>query len=196
MSNSNNHIGSKSQSDRDDTCIACKKPIMKEATKCAHCGTRQDWRRYIGFSSTILALIVAFLSILTVAVPVIIKALEPRGASLHFALGEYNGDPTSVYVIATNSGTKIGIIKAVFLEEVGSDKGPVFKYKFGTREITERNLFITPRQDPSIFYIHRADLRGKFNSKEGKWFQIRITYHDFSLNEYTTKLALPKTGKR
>ena len=51
-------------------CTTCGEEIANSARKCIHCDTYQDWRRYLTFSSTVLALLVALLSVATVAGPV------------------------------------------------------------------------------------------------------------------------------
>ena len=50
-------------------CIACKQTINDGATKCVHCDTIQNWRRYLVLSQSVLALLLALIAILTVVGP-------------------------------------------------------------------------------------------------------------------------------
>lgn len=43
--------------------MVCGEEVKLTALKCIHCGSFQDWRRHVGFSSTVLALIVAILAL-------------------------------------------------------------------------------------------------------------------------------------
>lgn len=51
-------------------CIVCGNDIHLGAKKCTHCGSYQDFRRYMTFSSTVLGLLVALISVTTFAIPV------------------------------------------------------------------------------------------------------------------------------
>ena len=52
-------------------CMACKLEIEPGAWKCIHCETIQNWRRYLTLSNSVLALLVALLSVSTVFVPLV-----------------------------------------------------------------------------------------------------------------------------
>jgi hypothetical protein len=47
-------------------CKVCGEEIRESARKCNHCDSYQDWRLNIGFSNTVLSLLVALCSVLTV----------------------------------------------------------------------------------------------------------------------------------
>lgn len=51
-------------------CRACRSPIHAEANKCVACGSAQDWTRFVALSSSVLALAVALVSVLTFALPI------------------------------------------------------------------------------------------------------------------------------
>jgi len=55
-----NPTGERVEHSEEGRCVSCKKPIPLGAEKCTHCGTYQDWRRFV-FSWT--ALIAAILSL-------------------------------------------------------------------------------------------------------------------------------------
>ena len=67
-------------------CRVCAEPINKAAQKCIHCQSEQStWRQRLGFSSTVLALLIALISVLSSAVPVFERALTPKDSHLSFA---------------------------------------------------------------------------------------------------------------
>lgn len=46
-------------------CLACKASIPAGAKLCSECGTRQDWRRHLSFGSSVVALVIALISVST-----------------------------------------------------------------------------------------------------------------------------------
>lgn len=59
-----------------NACRVCKQPIALGAKKCIHCESFQDWRRYLNLSSTVLALIVALVSVLSISFPIIKESFQ------------------------------------------------------------------------------------------------------------------------
>jgi hypothetical protein len=90
-------------------CKICAEPIKIAARKCIHCDSYQDWRSKINFSSTVLSLVVALVSVLTVAVPVVIQTLTPKDSNLKFQIAGASEDTLSILV--TNSGTRPGFVR-------------------------------------------------------------------------------------
>jgi hypothetical protein len=89
-------------------CIVCQEDIRKMARKCIHCDSFQDWRRYLNFSNTVLALLVALLSVSTVLAPVLKEALEKDVSNVSVT---YHGVHENLFnLIATNTGSKDGVI--------------------------------------------------------------------------------------
>ena len=112
-------------------CIACKEEIVNAAWKCIHCGTVQNWRRYLSLSSTVLALLVALLSVLTVFIPVVVDLVSTNSADIrtvllsngptrlrpgHQELGGGNDTwtntkyPYQPRILISNTGNGIGLI--------------------------------------------------------------------------------------
>jgi uncharacterized phosphosugar-binding protein len=76
------------------------------AKKCVRCGSYQDWRANLGVGGTILSLLVALGSILTVAVPVMISAITPENSTLIFS---YQGaTKEDVTILVSNRGIRPG----------------------------------------------------------------------------------------
>ena len=57
-------------------CVECHSEIPIDAKKCKECSAYQDKRKYLQFSSTILSLLIALISVTSIAIPPIIKAVE------------------------------------------------------------------------------------------------------------------------
>src|SRR5437660_570837 len=67
-------------------CKACQEPINRNARKCIHCqGEQGEIRRRLAFSSTVLALLVALISVLTAAAPVLKEALTPKNSDIELS---------------------------------------------------------------------------------------------------------------
>lgn len=94
----------------------CRKEIPAGARICTECDCYQDWRRYFGLSSTILSLLVALVSVLTVAVPVIKNALTPERSAVHCNLVVWNENTGEVVVAVSNKGTRAAVVRTLSLE--------------------------------------------------------------------------------
>ena len=80
-------------------------------------------RRYINFSSSFLALIVALISVLSFFIPIMLEALETKDSDIGISLQFTQKD--GIYIIAKNSGVRAGNIGLgeLFLEGVNNNKG-------------------------------------------------------------------------
>jgi len=87
--------------------------------KCKTCGSYQDFRRHLNFSSTVLALLVALASVLTFLIPILADLFTPDDSLVEV---QYQGSQQDrAYFIATNSGVRPGSVvsvKMVLSEEV------------------------------------------------------------------------------
>jgi len=81
-----------STKDRSETkvCVVCDVEIGRGAIKCPNCGTFQNWRRHLQFSTTVLSLLIALISVSALVLPTILDALF-EGARLHVELDRWNG---------------------------------------------------------------------------------------------------------
>jgi hypothetical protein len=68
-------------------CIACALEISSKALKCPQCGTFQNWRRKLTFSSTVLSLLIALISVIGLVLPTIMDTFV-EGASLRVELDQ------------------------------------------------------------------------------------------------------------
>ncbi|HEV3236124.1 MAG TPA: hypothetical protein VGZ25_03995 [Gemmataceae bacterium] len=84
-------------------CLTCAEPIRKAALKCRFCGSYQDWRRRLPISSTILALIVALVSVIGSTAPVVVGLFRAKTAAFRFSPPEFSQGV--VTVTASNVGS-------------------------------------------------------------------------------------------
>lgn len=93
-------------------CRECAHVMPASALKCSKCQSFQDWRRYLAFSSTALSLVIAFLSILTVAVPVLLNAVGTNNSSASI---EFLPQKTSseIQLLVRNTGSRPAMIREI-----------------------------------------------------------------------------------
>ncbi len=101
---------------RSHLCRLCCSPIPVGANFCSECDTYQDWRRYFGVSSTILTLLIALFSVLTVAIPVVRNALTPERSDIHCSLVRWGGEEATLLI--TNRGIRPAVVRNLRLEPV------------------------------------------------------------------------------
>jgi hypothetical protein len=89
-------------------CKICGEEIKLTATLCIHCKSYQDWRSPFGFSTTVLSLCVALVSVLTVALPVIKGVVIPANSALTWTVQGATQD--TVYVLVSNRGSGPGSV--------------------------------------------------------------------------------------
>lgn len=89
-------------------CKICAEEIKVAAKQCIHCKSYQDWRSRLGFSTTILSLLVALVSVLTTAVPVVKTAITPNNSVLTFTVQGSTLD--TILVLVSNLGNRPGSV--------------------------------------------------------------------------------------
>lgn len=97
-------------------CCVCREPIRESATKCIHCDSFQDWRRYFSVSTIVLTLLVALISVLTAAIPVIRTAFTADRARIQYATTTCTTEKVGVF--ASNVGTRVAAVTGATLEQV------------------------------------------------------------------------------
>jgi len=85
-------------------CRVCLEPIRARAKKCVKCESYQDWRRFLSLSNTVLALLVALVSVSTAAIPEITKLFTTSYSSVSAQKRGIKGN--QIEFIVNNSGTK------------------------------------------------------------------------------------------
>jgi len=82
-------------------CRVCKEPKLELNLRCNACGTPGDWRRFIPFSQTVLALLIALFSVLTTTIPAVSNFLDRHSNTSIKVTGS---DANTIFVKVRNSG--------------------------------------------------------------------------------------------
>ena len=120
-------------------CKSCREPIKFGAKKCVHCEAFQDWRGSLHLSSTLLALLVALVSVISLAVPVLKETFSPNNSQLVVAL--QHDSPTVLTLLVSNTGTKPGGIGGNFIIDI---KHTVGKARYWLSLISNPPPFVRP----------------------------------------------------
>src|SRR5262245_15915290 len=140
---------------QEKTCSTCGEEIAASARKCIHCDSYQDWRRFFGFSSPVLALLVALVSVATFAVPVFRDVLAPKDSHL---TGSFHGfvDDEPVFVVS-NSGNRAGTVgvASIWLVTVDSAGDSVRIRADGTEIIS--GLPLAPKYHDESFFVDAGE---------------------------------------
>lgn len=104
-------------------CPGCMEEINALAVKCKHCGRFQNWRRYLGLSSSFLSVVVALISVSTVFATVTINAAKQQDSEIKVSIINrqrvfFNdvGSMRQVLLVEsfiTNAGQRPGVIKSL-----------------------------------------------------------------------------------
>jgi hypothetical protein len=100
-------------SDQRSRCRVCRETIQCGAKKCIHCDSFQDWRANLNLSSSVLALIIALVSVTSIAGPAILELFQRDGSRVTFEYQQSIG-PEVIYV-ASNSGRRPGSVGPIYL---------------------------------------------------------------------------------
>jgi hypothetical protein len=94
--------------------VICGEPINLAARKCIHCDSLQNAvQQRLGFSTNLLSLSVALVSVLGVVVPILIESATRDDSWLVFSLQHVTD--TELFVIATNQGKEPGTVATASL---------------------------------------------------------------------------------
>lgn len=97
-------------------CIACREEIQPRAKVCTHCNQFQDWRRFFGLSSTVLSLLVALVSVLSIAIPAILNVTTPQQSDIRCSLLEWEEETGFVKLAVSNKGSRAAVVQGLLLE--------------------------------------------------------------------------------
>ena len=109
------------QSDNEPTphvekvpCVVCREQISKCAQKCIHCDSYQHrYRRLLGFSGLVLALLVALVSVVTDLLPVLKDFLTEEDSNI---VGSVVGAQfQTMSVVLNNLGSRPGVVGRTWL---------------------------------------------------------------------------------
>lgn len=95
-------------------CIRCKEFINDDAHKCPNCQSFQGKRRFLEFSSLMLSLIVALISVSTTGI-IVFKYVFSKASNINLIIAGINNN--QLQILATNIGEKTGVIKKLTLNQ-------------------------------------------------------------------------------
>jgi len=85
-------------------CRSCRESIAVSALRCRHCGEFQNWKSYLGLGNSVLALLIALISVFTLAVKVVVDVSSEEQSRLISVLQVANTEGIVVY--AENIGER------------------------------------------------------------------------------------------
>lgn len=100
-------------------CSTCHEPIFPGARKCVHCDSYQDWRRHLSMGSSVLALLVALVSVIALSAPMFVQLATPKNSKVEVRFQRLHLD--NAYVLASNHGVRPASIKSVAYEVTAPD---------------------------------------------------------------------------
>lgn len=167
-------------------CKVCAEPIKKAARICNQCKSYQGWlTSKLHFSSTVLALLIALLSVASTSIPMLITALTPLESKLSAILQSVYYHKVSV--MFTNAGNRPGTVSTIILD-VGTK--PLNEVSGRTVYAAERPQLIGPNDQLLLNY----EFTGKFEDitklKRPIEALIRLKLTNFDGTREFTVLAL------
>jgi len=138
-------------------CNTCSEEIKYDAKKCTHCDTFQNWRRHLDFGKNFLALVIAFISVVTVLVTQLKSASEKDFSNAY--VESFIMNRNGVSLITSNTGNVPAYIKSCKLYFTDNDS-IVLTYNLTLDDNTNTSRIIEAEKSSEIFFeINRDWLR-------------------------------------
>jgi hypothetical protein len=127
-------------------CIVCGNIIPKSAVKCVGCGSFQDWRRYLNFSTTMVALLTALVSVIASSAPTIKNLFEGHDSKLAVAFQGDDGQGGVLFLVSNDGDRPGGIAETTLIVPINH-----IDYKY-PGQVDERvsDTLISPQQNKQI----------------------------------------------
>lgn len=123
-------------------CVVCMEPIHAGAKKCIKCESFQNWRRYINFSSTVLSLLVALATSLSLLLTIYWDRLSSRNSKMKFKVVQLSRYEGLTYICDQNradDGYMFEIEVGFLSRNLGNQAAYLSQY-WGDYESIESNL--------------------------------------------------------
>lgn len=105
---------------QNNQCKLCKEEIKNNAKICVHCGSYQNWKRYLNFSSIILSLFIAVFTLSGFTYPYLKEKLQPLKTELKATL--MGTTSKYIYILFSNTGNRPGTIKNIYYTDYNVSK--------------------------------------------------------------------------
>jgi hypothetical protein len=159
-------------------CSTCYKSIDPRARKCTECGSFQDWRRHLSIGSSVLALLVALVSVTALAVPMIKSTFGTENSDMHFTIQGVMQN--QIYVMISNTGTRPGSVNDMslslrnFVVRAGLSISPLLIRPGEARQI------VVPIPPPVREAIDRGFITARAAGEAPDVENVTITYTNFA----------------
>lgn len=147
-------------------CRVCGEAIQVSARKCIHCTSYQDVRRYFGFSSTILSLLVALFAVIGQAAPAIKSIFHKPEADITYAVQDASFRRLTILVV--NDGDRSGAVSSGLL------KTPT-KHSLLTLMDNDGVVLLAPKANALLTFAAMADPGVRPDSNETCQIAIPVT---------------------
>ena len=187
----------------ESPCRHCRLLISTGAALCYKCGNYQNWRRYLSFSTSILALLVALLSVASTALPAIVKSLDRPTSNL--IATNVIGTKDVVKITVSNLGPMPGIVKGGHIELGSIEKngelwasaklegdGLGFLIAGGAIQLTFRTEYNYTTQSTERLYdaIAQSNILNLYNKRSRDIFAFGAFTYSFKNQEEVLRVPL------
>jgi hypothetical protein len=133
-------------------CKVCGEEIKKTARKCIHCDSYQDWRGSVSLSQTVLALLIALISVTTSAIPVLRDSLFTKNAAIRVAFEGAN-DKVITFLVS-NIGTRPGSISRTMTLLLPTEQGDLFVTLLSSEEVNSSAILLEQNKSLLLHFIY------------------------------------------
>lgn len=176
-------------------CSLCAERIPAAAIKCRHCDGYQGRWFFLNLSAPVLSLLVALVSILSLALPTLISAVRHPHSDVRVAF-QYFEDGTA-YFVASNGGTRAGSVGEVYLDYGQQGERHVLRGVAGGRSVppgANRQLAFRlpcPREEtPQVEYAQDPKWGSRPIAKDARLSAVVVQFDGTSSTQTTPIGAL------
>jgi hypothetical protein len=143
-------------------CKVCGEEIKKTALKCIHCDSYQDWRGSLNLSQTVLALLIALITVATAMIPVISDALLTKNSAMVIVF--QGATDKAITFLVSNTGTRPGSISRTMT--LALENGPDVTllaearrswWRMSSEDENSSAVLIEPSKSLLLHYVYRPE---------------------------------------
>lgn len=184
--------------DSGQRCRFCKEPMNDGAVYCTKCNNFQNWRRYVSFSSTMLALLIALITVLSSIFPQIYRYFETPSSQVTVAVLDL--EENAFRLVAANNGNRKATIArstlnfggfynpvTTFVEENWIDGGVTKTLVIGMNEIQRKDIvyalrhFFYTGEDPSAERVDHWPV-------DSNAIRVNVIHHDGEIQQHLAEI--------